>query len=782
MFLADDLDESEGSDAGCSCCDIDEDNDNLFENKPSPLDSELYCGSSITIREFVLSMGLLKSDIDLPDSHLCKILKFICMILPKTNNCPSTVYKFKQYLSQDNEIPLNKNFFCSNCIFSEDNTINDVNNDRSVDNEEIVEDPSLYDCNEKKDYFIDMPLIPQLELLYRRTGFYEKLKYKDTLVNNAGLQDIYHGSIFKELTQGILSSKDNISFMWYTDGVRIFKSSKLNVWGFFLIILELPYEERFKLENVLLVSLWFGDKKPVPNLFLQPLKKSLKKLYKGINLYVTDLDREIIVKGIVLCGTADLPAKALFLSMNQYNGRFGCQVCLQEGNTVDRTRTYSYQENILLRTEENVLECSMQALDIRQPVCGVKGPSVISKICPKFITSTAVDVMHCVFEGVTKKLIELWCSSKLANENYNISNFIDIIDDKLCSIKPPSFIHRRPRPIQSHFEYWKASELKYWFFYYSIPVLTNILPEIYLNHYKMLVLGVYILCKEEITIELLERAKSLIDEFLRRFESLYGIKNMTCNTHSLGHLADVVRRLGPLWTTSCFSLEDLNGQMKKLVHGSKKPELQIVSNLNLYIKIHALKYEWLREDSDVYNFCKTLSSPEKKLKLTKIGNGVHLCGSAIQIKGLDAEKIIKENNLPGNNLFLFKKLYKNKTLYTSKSAQKDQKTESYYVTYLDDRNVKIGVIENYIRATNCNCKKLCDCFGYSYACLRKIHTANPFFVRMPEITLQYIHKCIYVDNEITFIDVSNIKNVCIHIEFENDKNYVCEPVNTLEIE
>ena len=75
--------------------------------------------------------------------------------------------------------------------------------------------------------------------------------------------------------------------------------------------------------------------------------------------------------------TADLPAKALFLGMNQYNGKFGCQICLQDGVTVDRTRIYPFKEKIILRTEEGVLQCSIQALEIGKPVCGVKGPSII---------------------------------------------------------------------------------------------------------------------------------------------------------------------------------------------------------------------------------------------------------------------------------------------------------------------------------------------------------------------------------------------------------------------
>lgn len=783
-YAADDDEFENLIDTSCNCADC-ANNEGRFEDKCSPLDEDLYPGSPITVKQFVLGMGLLKSDLNLPDTHTCKILKFVLTILPKPNICPSSNYKFKKYFNEADDMPLKKHFYCPNCVFSVNNTVQNVNNAGSIDIENISETVVSCDCNGKENYFIEIPLIRQLESLYRRPGFYNKLNHRDIVVDNGYLNDVYDGSIYQELTKGnnILSNKNNISLMWYTDGISIFKSSKFNVWGFLLIILELPYEERFKLENVLFVSLWFGNKKPAPNLYLEPIEASLKKLYKGINLYVQDVDKNITVRGLVVCGTADLPAKAGVLNMIQHNGRFGCPVCDQEGCIVDRVRTYPYDKDIILRTEEDVLECSMQALEVGKPVCGVKGPSMLSKICPRFITSTAVDVMHCVFEGVAKKLIELWFDTKFAGEDYNISEFTQVVDDRLCSIKPPAFVARRPRCIKTDFNYWKASELKNWFFYYSIPVLSDILPRDYLDHYKYLVLAIYILCRENIKHEEVNFAENLIHEFLSRYEMLYGIKNMTCNTHSTQHLPDVVRRLGPLWTTSCFPLENINGQMKKLVHGSKNPELQIVSNFNMQIKIHTLKYEWLQEGSDMYNFCKTLSSSEKKLKLTKIENNIYLVGCASKIQSLDAQQVILDHDLPGCNLFYFKKLYKNRTLYTSELDQKDKKTTSYYVTYCEDNvNIKIGIIQRYIRVTNCDCKKLCECPGKNYACIKQISTTNPFGVNIEGRTLEYIHEYVNISDNVSMIDVKDLKNVCIYVKLENEKSYVCEPVNSLELE
>ena len=67
---------------------------------------------------------------------------------------------------------------------------------------------------------------------------------------------------------------------------------------------------------------------------------------------IPNLPEKVIVRGIVICGTCDLPAKALFFNMNQYNGRFGCQVCKAEGVRINNYRIYPYTKDLMLRTEE----------------------------------------------------------------------------------------------------------------------------------------------------------------------------------------------------------------------------------------------------------------------------------------------------------------------------------------------------------------------------------------------------------------------------------------------
>ena len=81
---------------------------------------------------------------------------------------------------------------------------------------------------------------------------------------------------------------------------------------------ELRFDKRTKRENIILAAIWFEKDKPIPNLLLEPLVPRIMERRQGVH------SEHVHVKGIIKCGTCDIPAKAPFLHMNQYNGRAGC--------------------------------------------------------------------------------------------------------------------------------------------------------------------------------------------------------------------------------------------------------------------------------------------------------------------------------------------------------------------------------------------------------------------------------------------------------------------------
>lgn len=783
------------------CSDEDGNEDDEWSDADSTFDeteylnSELYPGAPITVAEFLLCVSAIKLRNQASDEIIKDFLALVAIICITPHKCPTSLYKFKQFFAST-DVPIKKHYYCPKCITLINNSETDLHNDESIDNEAILD--NIYNCGctdfDKGSYFIEIPLISQLEYFFQCPGNYNKIN--NTLVkettevdlqendDDITYKDIDDGSIYKELSQEnrILFYENSLAFMWYTDGIQIFKSSKYSIWAFYLIMLNLPFEERYRIQNMILVALWFGDKKPDPNLFLNPLKKSLRNLFKGVNMYVKDLNDVIKFRGIIICGTADLPAKSLFLQMNQYNGKFGCQVCTDEGETVDRRRVYKHTDNFEIRTEVDTLEHAQEALDRKVAVFGVKGPTVISKICYNFITSTIVDIMHCLFQGQTKKMLELWFDPKYKNENFSIYVFVDVVDYRLCSIKPPSHVQRRPRPIKTHLSYWKSSNLKDWLLYYALPTLNGILPTEYYDHFKLLVFASYVLCQEKITSSVLSLAEAAINKFSSQFEYLYGLTHMSCNLHSLRHLPAGVRKTGPCKVTSCFPLEDLNGKLKALIHGSKSPHLQIVFNLSLYIKMYVMKNDWLNENSKASSFCKSLLSPTKKLKLHNVNNIYSIVGPLSKLKENNPYKNLITNHFVDSNIFVFKRLYKERILYSSEIYQHEKKTQSYYVKYLSNDELRLGIIKMLVRVTTCKCKNFCECNARCFALIENLEFKHPLHVNLQNAELFFIHECTRTSNNV-IVNVRNLKHVCFHV-FIKDINvsYVIDPVSTFEYE
>lgn len=85
------------------------------------------------------------------------------------------------------------------------------------------------------------------------------------------------------------------------------------------------------------------------------------------------------------------------------------------------------------------------------------------------------------------------------------------------------------------------------------------------------------LLQDEISEETFVRSEKMLDEFIERFQQLYGIEEMTYNIHLVTHIVDCSRDYGPLWAFSLFVFEDVNGVVKKYVKGPKEPIIQIAN-------------------------------------------------------------------------------------------------------------------------------------------------------------------------------------------------------------
>ena len=310
------------------------------------------------------------------------------------------------------------------------------------------------------------------------------------------------------------------------------------------MINELPYKNRKQVENMILAGLWFGDSKPVMSTFLKPLYQSLRELEStGVDIVING--DTINIKAFFICTSADLPAKSLLMHMNQFNGEFSCGKCTQKGSTFKTNKggsvhIFPYECNFIPEsTKQSCIENAIIAKETKTVTMGIKGPSFLMGLQSyDFVEGASIDCMHGVLLGVTKLMIKLWISSPFSKEDFSLLEYSEVIDQRLLSIKPPNFITRVPRSISSHFKYWKASELRSWLFFYSLPVLKDIMDDCYYSHFAALFEAINYLCGDNISCESISKSDQLIKYFVMVFPSLYGEWYLTLNIHQLLHLPD----------------------------------------------------------------------------------------------------------------------------------------------------------------------------------------------------------------------------------------------------
>ena len=492
-----------------------------------------------------------------------------------------SLYKFKKYFDMLKH-PINKHHYCPSCCMPIDTQCSNCPN---------ASCEKTFASNDKP-FFIEIPIADQLKVLFNRKGFYSDLRHRFERQkgNVSSIEDIYDGARYQSYMQSgeFLSQQHNISFIWNTDGIPVFKSSKYCIWPLYFAISELPPHKRWCSDNVILAGLWFGLSKPAMLTFLKPFLEGMSKLHSGIELYSPDIMGNFYCRAMLLCGTCDLPAKAMVYNMIQFNGNYGCSHCLQSGKTFKvgqrgSIHIYPYiQDNPTgpMRTSEQLLQYSKEAVESGKPVFGVKGPCWFS-VVPNYqvIESNVVDYMHCVLLGVTKMLLKLWFDTENSGELWYCGTKVHIADSKLLQIRPPLNITRTPRSIQQHRSYWKASEYRAWLLFYSVPVMLDILPQDYLVHYMLLVEAIYLLLKNTIYPAELSKAELLVQHFCFKLQYYYGERYMSANVHHLLHLPKIVCDFGPLYCYSCFAYESLNGKLLKYIKGTQHVESQILETV-----------------------------------------------------------------------------------------------------------------------------------------------------------------------------------------------------------
>ncbi|XP_025409855.1 uncharacterized protein LOC112683173, partial [Sipha flava] len=133
-----------------------------------------------------------------------------------------------------------------------------------------------------------------------------------------------------------------------------------------------------------------------------PLAKSSKSQFRPILICIINvkvLSKYVIPIAHIVC---DAPAKAFLLNVKPHNAYHGCNACIDEG-VFNKTMTF-LTTNSPMRTDDS----------FRKKIddCYHKGISPLEKLPINMVDDIPVDNMHCVYVGVTKRLIKFWVKGK----------------------------------------------------------------------------------------------------------------------------------------------------------------------------------------------------------------------------------------------------------------------------------------------------------------------------------------------------------------------------------
>lgn len=273
------------------------------------------------------------------------------------------------------------------------------------------------------------------------------------------------------------------------------------------------------------------------------------------------------------------------------------------------------------------------------------------------VWSFSVEYMHLCLLGVAKRFCNFFFNSKYSGKSYYIAPRRRVALNKtILAIKPTSAITRKPRSINQRLNF-KASEYRSLLLYYLPVVLPGYVPNEYLKHIRVLSAAVYTLLKEHITFEEIDKVEEMLKSFVKDHQQLFGKANMVMVIHLLEHMAESVRKLGPLWAHSAFPFERNNGCLLKWVNGTSDVVHQISSKYALSKTIHEQKKADLKS----------------KVLLGKSFSIMETVTHVLSISSLD---ILNFSNV---NLFVHKRIRLKNIVYTSVMYTRPKRSIDYFI-------------------------------------------------------------------------------------------------------
>ena len=429
--------------------------------------------------------------------------------------------------------------------------------------------------------------------------------------------------------------KDFTSMSWviFSDGISPFRKSNKSLWPIFLVSMNLDFKERFEIDNILILGIFYGSKKPEIQILLKHVFS--KFLTSGeIIIHSDNKAFNLKIKAIV----ADKPARSMVLNMQNFNSRYGCPFCFTEIKTeiIHGSKhifvPFSDSFKNVARTHAGVLACAYSATETGTPDYGVKGYSFLSNISSlDLVSSNCIDYMHSVCLGVFKSLCFLLFKNKNIPNCLRFNSKINEYDMCIKKLKYGQKISNEPMSLKKMAN-WQAKDYRNFFL--------HIFPIIFLDHkdqpfFKCIMYlrdAIYILLDPSLNNNAVDQAESFIKEFRKSFQLLYGEHYATPNFHDLDHITECARKFGPIFQFSGFNFEHINGILKRLCKGNKRLDLQIIKKLEIFSDGLGTNTS---SNEEITGFIDKIMSKNHWVNKYKLNSLISICGKITKVPDHD---------------------------------------------------------------------------------------------------------------------------------------------------
>ena len=272
----------------------------------------------------------------------------------------------------------------------------------------------------------------------------------------------------------------------------------------------------------------------------------------------------------------------------------------------------------------------------------------------------------------------------------------------------------------------------------------------------------------------------VLSEFVRDFEVLYGLNNVSFNVHLCLHLTSSVRSWGPLWCHSAFVFESFNGILLEMIKGTQGVPLQICKTfaLSRAMPMFCSKAIASRDCSIEYkdilrSFVTTKSSVQHSIAL----DGVTFLGR-FRLRQLCRDHLLAVHyvvdHVSQNSVVrYYDRIVVHGEIVHSQRYCRNTLRNSYTVSL---ENGSVFAIENFIVADFGN--------GSSGYALGKYYQSSPNRAcRHPKIALELMHLiCVERDlGPLLAIPIASIGRKCIFVSRRNSPSDIaCLQVNMHE--